>query len=180
MNANTVIAVCAVVVAVASLVVSVYEARAVRAHNRHSVRPLLVLTGSFHTGDVSGLRLMNSGLGPAVITATTVTLDGVLLGEFDRVTADRLCDGLKVRLGANTLAKKPFLATDYDQFLLSVDSYDRSRHREIRNLIERRLGIEIEYDSLYGGERFMAAYHQESGPGDPSEREQLQPDRAAD
>lgn len=37
-NANTVIAVCAVVIAGASLIVSVYEARATRKHNRYSVR----------------------------------------------------------------------------------------------------------------------------------------------
>lgn len=54
MNASTVIAVCAVVVAVASLGVSMYEARATRTHDRHSVRPLLVLTGSFHEGATSG------------------------------------------------------------------------------------------------------------------------------
>jgi hypothetical protein len=36
MNANTVVAVCATVIAVASLAVSVYEARAARAQNRRS------------------------------------------------------------------------------------------------------------------------------------------------
>lgn len=43
MDAETVVAVCAVVIAVASLAVSFYEARAARQHNRHSVRPLLQL-----------------------------------------------------------------------------------------------------------------------------------------
>jgi hypothetical protein len=43
MNASTVVAVCATVIAVVSLVVSVYEVAATRRHNRLSVRPLLEL-----------------------------------------------------------------------------------------------------------------------------------------
>ena len=47
MNANTIVAVCAVVIAAAALVVSVSEARATRKHNRYSVRPILKLTTTF-------------------------------------------------------------------------------------------------------------------------------------
>jgi hypothetical protein len=36
----------------------------------------------------------------------------------------------------------PYLDTDYRQFLLSVDSYDPSEHREFRQLIEGRLHLE--------------------------------------
>lgn len=47
MDANTVIAICGVVIAVSSLVVSAYVAWATRKHNRLSVRPLLGLTIAF-------------------------------------------------------------------------------------------------------------------------------------
>ena len=60
MNANTVIAVCATVIAVASLGVSVYEARVARKHNRLSVQPLLGLTTRFPVGGTAGLRLQLS------------------------------------------------------------------------------------------------------------------------
>jgi hypothetical protein len=43
MDASTVVAICATVIAVASLAVSVYQARATRRHNQLSVRPLLEL-----------------------------------------------------------------------------------------------------------------------------------------
>ena len=56
MDANTVIAVCGVVIAVASLGVSAYVARATRQHNRLSVRPLLGLTTIFPVGGTAGLR----------------------------------------------------------------------------------------------------------------------------
>jgi hypothetical protein len=51
-----------------------------------------------------------------------------------------------------------FLDTSYQQFQLSVDSYDPTLHNEFRDLIERRLQIQIQYGSIYGGERFTAVY----------------------
>lgn len=157
MDANTVIAICATVIAVASLLVSVYEARAARAHNRHSVQPLLVLTTRFPVGGTAGLRLANSGLGPAKIICTKLMLDGVRFGDFSRSSVDELRDELSIRPRATTLGGQPFLNTDYGEFLLSVDSYDPSQHRKFRELIELRLGIEIQYSSLYD-ERFTAVY----------------------
>jgi hypothetical protein len=163
-NANTVIAVCAAVIAVASLAVSVYEARAARTHNRRSVQPLLGLTTTFPVGGTAGLRLTNSGLGPAKITVTKLTLDGLPFGDFSGSSVDKLRDKLSIRPHATTLGGQPFLETDYEQFLLSVNPYDRSQHREFRELIERRLGIEIQYTSLYG-DRFTAVWHWR-GPND--------------
>jgi hypothetical protein len=159
-NASTVIAACAVVIAVGSLVVSVYEARATRAHNRHSVQPLLVFRTGFPVGGTAGLILANSGLGPAKIINTTLMLDGAEFGDFSKESVDKLRGDKPDRPHATTLGGQPFLDTDYEEFLLSVRSYDRSQHSEFRDLIEHRLGIEIEYSSLYG-ERFMARYHME-------------------
>jgi hypothetical protein len=49
-------------------------------------------------------------------------------------------------------------AVCYQQFLLSVDSYDPSQHHEFRNLIEGGLRLEIKYESIYGGEGFTVVY----------------------
>ena len=76
MDASVVVAVCATVIAVLSLAVSVYEARATRRHNRISVRPFLELQVALQQGSKAGLRLINAGLGPAAITGTVLTLDG--------------------------------------------------------------------------------------------------------
>ena len=48
--------------------------------------------------------------------------------------------------------RKTILATDYDQFLLSVEPFDRTEHAEFADLVKYRLGMEIHYESLYGGE----------------------------
>jgi hypothetical protein len=165
-NASTVIAVCATVIAGASLSVSVYEARAARAHNRRSVQPLLVLWGKFSTGATSGLGLSNSGLGPAKVTDSKLTLDGVELGDFSRSTVDKLRDPLPFPVAATTFDGQSFLETDFEQFLLSVDSCDVLQHRKFYELIESRLRIEIRYDSVYGGEQFTAVYST-GQPADP-------------
>jgi hypothetical protein len=158
MDASIVVAVCATVVAVASLVVSLYEARAMRAHNRHSVRPLLELQTSFRPGRTAGLRLTNSGLGPAAITRTALTLDGAQIGTFDEVGVNRLRDTLAtLRPAAVTFGATQFLATDYDEYLLKVEDYDPDTHGEFADLLRRRLTVEIHYESLYGGERFKTA-----------------------
>jgi hypothetical protein len=56
------------------------------------------------------------------------------------------------------LGEHPFLDKDYKEFLLSVDGYDPTQHHWFKELIEDRLKIEIQYESIYGGKRFTVAY----------------------
>lgn len=74
MDATSVIAVAAVVVAVAALSVSVWEGVTSRKHNRLSVRPLLKI--EFYNTDSHCLSacLYNNGLGPAVIDSNVVEI----------------------------------------------------------------------------------------------------------
>jgi hypothetical protein len=153
MNASIVVAICAVVIAVLSLAVSVYEARATRRHNRISVRPSLELRVGLSQGRLAGLQLINAGLGPAVVTRAILTLDGEPLGEFSEDSVNVLRGRLSVRPAAVTF-RKAILATDYNQFLLSVESFDRTEHAEFADLLRHRLGLEIHYESLYGGEGY--------------------------
>lgn len=158
MDANTVLAICGVVIAVVSLGVSAYVAWATRNHNRLSVRPLLGLTATFPVGATAGLCLTNSGLGPARIISSKLTVDGKQFGEFNKAHVDDFRRSLTVRPHAATLGGQPFLDTDYQQFLLFVDPYDPSEHHEFRQLIERQLRLEIHYESIYGGEGFTLIY----------------------
>ena len=158
MDASVVVAIGATVIAVASLAVSVYQARASRIHNRQSLRPNLELRHSFPRGGTAGLRLTNSGLGPAAITRTRLTMDGGSPIEFDEPGVNRLRDVLATRPSATTLGGKPLLPTNYDEYLLSVKGYDPDIHREFFELIRHRLVLEIQYESLYGGERFVTTH----------------------
>jgi hypothetical protein len=117
------------------------------------VRPFLELRVGLSQGRLAGLQLVNAGLGPAVVTRTILTLDGELLGEFSKESVNVLRGKLSVRPAAVTF-RKTILATDYDQFLLSVESFDRTEHAEFADLLRHRLGLEIHYESLYGGEGY--------------------------
>jgi hypothetical protein len=153
MNASVVVAICATAIAVLSLAVAVFEARATRRHNRISVRPFLELRVGLSQGRTAGLQLINVGLGPAVITRTALTLDDEPLGEFGEASVNVLRSKLLVRPAAVTF-RRTILAADYDQFLLSVESFDRTGHAEFADLLRHRLGLEIHYESLYGGEGY--------------------------
>jgi hypothetical protein len=156
-NADTVTAICGVAIAVASLGLSAYVALATRKHDRLSVRPLLGLTITFPVGATAGLRLTNSGLGPARIISSQLAVVSEQFGEFNKSNVDRLRERLSVRPHAATLGGQPFLDTDYEQFLLWVDPYDPAEHAEFRRLIEDELRLEIQYESIYE-QRFTVVY----------------------
>jgi hypothetical protein len=154
-DANTVIAICSVVIAVASLGVSAYVAWATRKHNQLSVQPQLGFGTMFRAGSTAGLRLANSGLGPARIISSKLWFGDEKFGEFNQHNVDAFRDrlkreGLPDRPHATTLGGKPFLPADYREFLLSVERYDRSKDRWFRDLIETKLRLEIQYESIYG------------------------------
>ncbi|WP_066950930.1 hypothetical protein [Streptomyces lushanensis] len=153
MDSETVVAASAVAIAVASLVVSVRQGRAARRHNRNSVRPLLVLQRVLVPGPVAGLRLTNSGLGPAVVTSTVVTVDGEKVGPWNKATADRIRTTLGLWPTVVTFREPQYLAPGYDEYLVRLADYRRD-HAEFTELISHRLHLEIRYESLYGGEGF--------------------------
>lgn len=163
MDANTVIAICSVVIAVASLAVSAYVAWATRRHNRLSVQPVLGFRTTYSAKGTSGLLLINSGLGPARIIESKLTYDGVQFGPFNESNVNKLRSYLKahdpqsVRPNATTLGGQFVLDTDYQQFLLRIGPCDPSELAKFRQVIEG-LKLEIWYESIYGGEGFTAVH----------------------
>jgi hypothetical protein len=163
MDANTVTAICSVVIAVASLGVAAYVAWATRKHNRLSVQPLLGLSNTFVVGAPAGLILTNSGLGPARIVGSKLWFGGDELGEFNEPVVDEFRKFLvrerlvTFRPHAATLGGQPFLDTGHQKFLLSVDRYNKSEHSGFAELIRGQLRLEIQYESIYG-QRTTAIY----------------------
>jgi len=162
-DADTVTAICAVAIAVASLAVSVTETRATRAHNRQSVRPLLGFECHRWEGGEAGIRLRNSGLGPAIITSTRLIVDGKPVGPWEAYVVNSLRDSLDVRPVFLSLRVGKSFPVGFDKMILSIGDYYRERDVEFWNLICSRMKIEVEYESLYGDERFEAIFE---GPYD--------------
>ena len=94
---------------------------------------------SFKIGATAGLDLCNTGLGPAAVTNTSLSFDGKPLGQFDESNVNVVRAALSVRPSAVTLGGQHFLNTNYNRFLLSIESYDPDQNHEFHELIRHRL-----------------------------------------
>lgn len=158
MNVSSITAICAIVIALASLAVSIMEARLARRHDRQSVRPILrIIRVKQHDDLRVGLRLRNVGLGPAVIVDTIVTLDGNVIGKWDRDSFDLMIGSNKPTPKFSTLYDDAVIPVDEDQFLIFIDDFKQSVHAWFWQLIAHRLSIEVKYESIYGGENFKTS-----------------------
>jgi hypothetical protein len=165
MNADTITALSAVAIALGALAVSVVQTRAIMLHNRQSVRPLLQLRRSRgYDGPEAGLRIINNGPGPAIITKSVLVLDGRIIGPWDRKTVRSVTDGLPESPKINTLEDGAVLGPGYSAYLLHLESYDREEHTWFWDLISERLQVIIHYESLYGGEDYAVPKRAPSNP----------------
>ncbi|MEO3860121.1 hypothetical protein [Acrocarpospora sp. B8E8] len=161
MDSGTVVAISATVIATASLAVSIYQLRLARLHNRHTLRPLLQIKVKLVEGHPAGFVLVNSGLGPAIVTGTKTWLDGEMIGPWHRMTARKARYPITPRPVASTLVDGSVIPSGETDYLLRMDAFDRDRHVQFRKLIEQRLDLEIRYESLYGGEDFIVTTRSE-------------------
>lgn len=165
MDVNSITAICAVIIALASLMVTLMEARASREHDRQSVRPVLQIVRVRLYGDKrTGLKLRNVGLGPAVIMGTRVLLDGNLVGSWDRETFARLVGANKPVPRFSSLYDKAVIPPGDERFLMFIDPFKERWHSWFWRLIAYRLTIEVRYESIYGGENFTES-KQPRSPG---------------
>jgi hypothetical protein len=88
---------------------------------------------------MAGHQLINTGLGPALITKTILTHDSNSLGEFSQTSVNMLRNKLSIRPAAATF-RRTILATEYDHFLLSIEPVNRTKNAEFADLVTQRLG----------------------------------------
>ncbi|MPY55186.1 hypothetical protein [Streptomyces acidicola] len=157
MQAETVIAVAATVIALGSLWVSHTQSNATRLHNRQSVRPILQIRRIHERRNRRvGLQVINAGLGPAVVTDTEVRLDGVVVGKWDRTVKDRIFSPTDWP-STYSLRKGAVVLNGEQTFLVRFDSDDPDRLERFWDIVGRRLVIDIHYESVYGGEGFTVS-----------------------
>jgi len=159
MNSDTVTAISATAIALGSLWISYSQTRATRLHNRQSVRPLLQIRQTKVPAEhKAGIRVVNAGLGPAIVTNTVVRLDGTEVGQWDLQTRDRISGSLPVQPSVflHTLRPGSVVLAGQSVFLLLLQPFSADADGWFWELATRRLMIEIHYESLYGGENFTA------------------------
>ncbi|MER6953957.1 MULTISPECIES: hypothetical protein [unclassified Streptomyces] len=158
MQAETVIAVAATVVALGSLWVSYDQSRTARAHNRQSLRPILQIRRIWNRMEGhTGFQVVNAGLGPAVVTDTVVRWDGVVVGDWDRGSWGHMFD-TDPRVQKYSLRRGSVVLVGQATFLVRFDSDDPdSVGRFYDRFIRDRVVIDIRYESVYGGEGFAVS-----------------------
>lgn len=152
MGTDTVIAISAAIIALASLFVSIWSAVATRKHNRLSVTPHLRVDYSHKPGEPVRVILSNNGIGTAIIKNFAIYLDGTLL------TA-KAAGGLTEALSKTGITGYFFAYT-----LSSDDAVSSGEHMDllsfsIKNNLEEmakvqaslsRISFRIDYGSMYG------------------------------
>lgn len=157
-NGSAIIAWGGLVLAIAGVLLTVYQAWRTQVHQRLSVRPRLQLRSGLPQGGTAELVLSNIGLGPAVLVSTRLFLDDELIGGIDQDSVNRLRAKLETRPSASTFVLGEAIGKDASVALLSLPDYDREKNAEFADLISSRLRIEIDYESFYGGEHFRSSW----------------------
>ncbi|MFI0722300.1 hypothetical protein [Streptomyces sp. NPDC021224] len=99
---------------------------------------------------------MNAGLGPALVVRTEVYFDGAHLGQWNLTAFRHIFTGAPKEPVISALFTGSTLLAGQKDYLLLLDSYDDAADAWFWDVVAHRLRIEISYESLYGGENFLA------------------------
>lgn len=153
------------IVALLALFVAIWSITSSRKHNKLAVRPHLYESMSVESVNLKcGFYLINKGLGPALITSTIYYIDGVAV-EFRELI--NIVEKLPSEFGIHINKLSPGSAISKDEVYPIIEikwdslKYDLPSNKETRkrigsdveafsNQISRRLGVEVEWKSIYG------------------------------
>ena len=152
-NSDRIISYSAIVVALASMVVSVWQGAETRKHNRLSVRPRIGI--SFDVSHTSwGYSVKNNGLGPAIVTGKVISVDGddVSRGGFSGY--EGLYDKLELndfRIRENSIGPGTTIQSGEVEPLIQFrfDEMDEIQKQAFIQSMYHRISIKIEYRSMY-------------------------------
>ncbi|WP_312244293.1 hypothetical protein [Stutzerimonas nitrititolerans] len=155
MSTDRTLSICAILVSVLALCISLWQGVVAREHNRLSVSPKLIGTPALEgKGGKNGLYLSNVGLGPAIVQQAKLVVNE---REFDFtknpwpeilsvVGVERLCFSTSWLPVGSTVKSQEVVS------LLSVTRADLGAcYLEAMKLISgNEIAIEIKYESMYG------------------------------
>lgn len=139
-----IISICAIIIAILSLFVTVYESYQQRRHDRLSVKPVLQVIFSTEN-NWEGFKLKSSGLGPAVISWIEVFVDGKLVHGWQEAM-ERLNLSIPERHSINAVYSKDVLRPNETVNLFFVDNSKNMNDLRKNN---KRIRINICYCSFY-------------------------------
>lgn len=154
MDSNTIIALCSIIIALAALLATLWQARATCTHNKLSVKPILNTEEDGHPDRPIKLTLHNKGVGPALIKQYKIILDNE---EHDVGTVVSF-ETLISKIGLNEQPIEWDGCVPSDSVLLPGESVTLLSFRKTHEneplhdfLIEQlpRIGFLVEYECIY-------------------------------
>jgi hypothetical protein len=151
-DADRILSVSAIVIALTSVAVSIWEGHETRLHNRLSVRPRIGINGDVEN-TTFGLVLENNGLGPAVVRDYVLLLDGKPFEKKGFGGLDVLLDSLG--LGGRLAAKGPIgpgstVPAGGRENLFYLKREPSDDLMAVISEMEKRLRVQVRYASMYG------------------------------
>lgn len=145
----------AAVVAIAALGVSFWQGYASHKHNLLTVRPLLLAYADFTVArEDAGLIIQNRGTGPAIVSATALSLGGHHLGTISRngwLEALRR-GGISSKMSTITWSIEPGFVIDTDNPVVLIRPSTSASVEDLSQLgtfVKSRLHADVWYCSLY-------------------------------
>ncbi|HFD31441.1 MAG TPA: hypothetical protein ENJ28_01830 [Gammaproteobacteria bacterium] len=156
-----------VVIAVCALALTIWQGKQIQKHNRLSVKPHLATWS--HSDEDEGVylvELINNGLGPAVITKFTLSLDGRPIEGQGTEPIEKLLKDLFQEFSYKS--KQAYIAKGYamaekEKCVLLEMKFDEKSCITKTGIEDKfaRAALTIEYESFYG-EKFVLSTEDES------------------
>ncbi|RYU62665.1 hypothetical protein ERW51_18750 [Aliivibrio finisterrensis] len=148
-GAAEVIAICAVIVSVVSIVVAIKTLNAQRRHNKLSLKPIVHISKGDYEDKIF-VRVKNYGLGPLIITECEINKYGekynTLVDSIGDRASELMWDTFSSNLDGRVLAPQK-------EFTLLEASFDEDSDNQLKKYIRRSLAstvIIIRYTCVYG------------------------------
>ncbi len=154
-SSEAVLSLSAVAIAVASIFISVWQGLETRKHNRLSVRPNLEIHLASEK-DKLGYFLVNTGLGPALITKSELFFNDTLRDDLDISDIPGFFNVNDATISFDpSQAGSSVLAGERIDVIMFI-SEDITRYQYLLKGLSINLGFTFYYESMYG-EKFICS-----------------------
>ena len=152
MNSRTdkILSLSAIIIAVASIFISVWQGIESRNHNRLAVRPALDIV--YSTVNKSfGFKVKNNGIGPAVLTKRTLLFKGKEIDWYNHKDLTAARESLQAMSGMNfSILRENSTIPVGEEYNLLLFSSDTLNGMTAKEKIFDSIGFKLEYQSMYG------------------------------
>ncbi|MCI0513547.1 hypothetical protein L0128_10070 [candidate division KSB1 bacterium] len=151
-SVDKILSISAIVIALTSVCISIWSGMETRKHNRLSVKPQLEICLSTTKTDF-GYVVVNNGLGPAILTARKILIDGAEMQENGFTGFDNFLLKLDLHQNRNlsigTTSPGKILRAGESENIIKLEILQSDVLEQLLPTIYKRVKIEISYVSMY-------------------------------